>query len=77
MTPVLVIAGHAAELKPEDEAHMVQSNFGEETVKSGCRSAVSPVIPWSSSMTKVRSRAIPGPLQGRPRRIGAPEIRGD
>ena len=35
MMPILVVAGHAAHINPEDDTHMIHGNFGQEAVKSG------------------------------------------
>ena len=35
MMPILVVAGHAAHVNPEDDTHMIHGNFGQEAVKSG------------------------------------------
>src|SRR5262249_19443582 len=34
MMPILVVAGHAAHLDPQDQADMIQGNFGQDAVKS-------------------------------------------
>jgi hypothetical protein len=35
MMPILVVAGHAAHLDPQDQADMIHGNFGHDAMKSG------------------------------------------
>src|SRR5260370_22980722 len=48
MMPILVVAGHAAHLDPQDQTHMIQSNFGQDAMKPRspiARLAALPLIP--------------------------------
>ena len=59
--PILVVAGDAAHLDPEDQADMLHGNFGEEALKSAPpvgRPAAPPLIVVDDQ------DAIPGPPQG-------------
>ena len=74
--PILVVAGDAAHLDPEDQADMLHGNFGQEALESAPlvgRPAAQPLIVIDDQ------DAIPGPSPGRPRgrrgHIAVPAIR--
>ena len=74
--PILVVAGDAAHLDPEDQADMLHGNFGQEALKSAPlvgRPAAQPLIVIDDQ------DAIPGPSQGgrdgRRGHIAVPAIR--
>ena len=61
IVPILVVAGDAAHLDPEDQADMLHGNFGQEALKSAPlvgRPAALPLIVVDDH------DAIPGPSQG-------------
>ena len=61
IVPILVVAGDAAHLDPEDQADMLHGNFGEEALKSaslvGRAAALALIVVDDQD-------AIPGPSQG-------------
>ena len=61
IVPILVVAGDAAHLDPEDQADMLHGNFGQEALKSA------PLVgrPAALSLIVIDDHdAIPGPPQG-------------
>ena len=61
IVPILVVAGDAAHLDPEDQADMLHGNFGQEALKSA------PLVgrPTALSLIVIDDHdAIPGPSQG-------------